>query len=241
MLVCSFPVQATLPTHARPITDKRRRDESARYSYVAVARGPRPGLSASGDATKTKVGILDALRAGSKKQAPEVIELEDDRVQELSLGGDSELPALLPGILAQEARRTGADEATIQDALSKAESIWRDSAALAEDAVVETETNEAAEALELSTDFVSASTQTQPKEFAAGEITSLLGRAQSAEDDDVEILLEDYSAEDESAMRLEAGGWPRLVRPPLKKGGHVTFDACMQSGECASPRSSFPG
>lgn len=39
------------------------------------------------------------------------------------------------------------------------------------------------------------------------------------------------SQSDEEVMRLEAYDWPRLVQPPLKKGGHVTFDACCASGE----------
>ena len=31
-------------------------------------------------------------------------------------------------------------------------------------------------------------------------------------------------------MQLEAYSWPRIVRTPLKKGGHVTFDACCPNG-----------
>ncbi|CCU98191.1 unnamed protein product [Malassezia sympodialis ATCC 42132] len=30
-------------------------------------------------------------------------------------------------------------------------------------------------------------------------------------------------------MQVDAYAWPRLVRPPLKKGGHVTMDACCAS------------
>lgn len=32
-------------------------------------------------------------------------------------------------------------------------------------------------------------------------------------------------------LRTESYSWPRLVGPPFKKGGHVTFDACSPSGE----------
>jgi hypothetical protein len=34
----------------------------------------------------------------------------------------------------------------------------------------------------------------------------------------------------EAAMRLESYSWPRLIKPPFKKGGHVTFDACCSNG-----------
>ncbi|WFD25509.1 37S ribosomal protein S22 [Malassezia nana] len=32
-------------------------------------------------------------------------------------------------------------------------------------------------------------------------------------------------------MQVDAYAWPRLVRPPLKKGGHVTMDACCPTGD----------
>ncbi|WFD18072.1 37S ribosomal protein S22 [Malassezia caprae] len=32
-------------------------------------------------------------------------------------------------------------------------------------------------------------------------------------------------------MQVDAYAWPRLVRPPLKKGGHVTMDACCASSD----------
>ena len=31
-------------------------------------------------------------------------------------------------------------------------------------------------------------------------------------------------------MRIEAYQWPRLIKPALKKSGHVTFDVCSSSG-----------
>ncbi|WFD29388.1 37S ribosomal protein S22 [Malassezia sp. CBS 17886] len=38
-----------------------------------------------------------------------------------------------------------------------------------------------------------------------------------------------YTAE--RAMQVDALHWPRLLRPPLKKGGHVTMDACCPTGD----------
>lgn len=35
----------------------------------------------------------------------------------------------------------------------------------------------------------------------------------------------------ESALRLEAYSWPRLVFPPLKKSGHIILDSCTAEGE----------
>ncbi|WFD21800.1 37S ribosomal protein S22 [Malassezia equina] len=32
-------------------------------------------------------------------------------------------------------------------------------------------------------------------------------------------------------MQVDAYAWPRLVRPPLKKGGHVTLDACCATSD----------
>ena len=34
----------------------------------------------------------------------------------------------------------------------------------------------------------------------------------------------------DSALRLEAYSWPRLVFPPLKKSGHIILDGCTAEG-----------
>lgn len=39
----------------------------------------------------------------------------------------------------------------------------------------------------------------------------------------------------ESALRLEAYHWPRLVFPPLKNNGHVILDSCTPEGDFLSP------
>lgn len=38
-------------------------------------------------------------------------------------------------------------------------------------------------------------------------------------------------------IRDEAYSWPRLVGPPLKKGGHIIMDVCAASGMCTLRRS----
>lgn len=48
--------------------------------------------------------------------------------------------------------------------------------------------------------------------------------AEFAMQDDVEDL-------EELAMRIESYQWPRLIKPPIKKGGHVIVDSCSSSGE----------
>lgn len=209
-------------------------------------------MQGQGRAENTKAGILDALRAGPKRLEPNVIELGDDSVQQIgsdlassSLGGGeddsfakAQLAALLPEILAREAKRSGADSDSLQDAIAQAQAIWSDSVTIAEDAIEAAETREAseaeeaaAEALELSANFVAASTEAAE----SGEVAQLLARADTFEDQfaipSTDDLREEFSDADEAAMRREALTWPRLVRPPLKKGGHVTFDACMASGE----------
>lgn len=42
--------------------------------------------------------------------------------------------------------------------------------------------------------------------------------------------LEAHGVDARRVMQLEAYSWPRIVRTPLKKGGHVTFDACCPNG-----------
>lgn len=43
--------------------------------------------------------------------------------------------------------------------------------------------------------------------------------------------LEAAGIDEHRVMQVDAYAWPRLVRPPLKKGGHVTMDACCASGD----------
>lgn len=61
---------------------------------------------------------------------------------------------------------------------------------------------------------------------AAGEIP-----ASEIETSIEEPLEPQARAELEEALRLEAYSWPRLVFPPLKKGGHVILDGCTTEGE----------
>lgn len=43
--------------------------------------------------------------------------------------------------------------------------------------------------------------------------------------------LEHAGIDEHRVMQTDAYTWPRLLRPPLKKGGHVTMDACCASGD----------
>lgn len=43
--------------------------------------------------------------------------------------------------------------------------------------------------------------------------------------------LQEVDVNEHRVMQTEAYAWPRLIRPPLKKGGHVTMDACCASGD----------
>ena len=42
--------------------------------------------------------------------------------------------------------------------------------------------------------------------------------------------LEHAGIDEHRVMQTDAYTWPRLLRPPLKKGGHVTMDACCAPG-----------
>lgn len=41
--------------------------------------------------------------------------------------------------------------------------------------------------------------------------------------------------EEESVMRDEAYGWPRVVAPPMKRAGHVILDTCFPDGQSSYP------
>ena len=43
--------------------------------------------------------------------------------------------------------------------------------------------------------------------------------------------LTSMGVDERRVMQTDAYAWPRLIRPPLKKGGHVTMDACCATGD----------
>ncbi|CEH15794.1 3-methyl-2-oxobutanoate hydroxymethyltransferase [Ceraceosorus bombacis] len=330
--VCAFPARATLPLWVA--RDRKRREENSRYSYVVVARGPRPQrttaqdttqllatdplgsshnleaqlVADAGNADRTKVGILEALRRSPSRLPTDVVvegsapapsssedadpdarlssvleaqtEIEagaGDTTLQSSASNGSQLSSLLEAAMRREATRAGeeVDEETLQAALAQAnaQGVWQDSASLAEhdDEIQREVQEEEAEEFGSNDAFIGA----QGAEINAPSSAQILsafnelsGRSASAptevafRDVDVEAedaeeteivaqrlsraripgdevaeeqellnsLEEDFSVADEEAMRREAFYWPRLVLPPLKKGGHVCFDACMAEG-----------
>jgi hypothetical protein len=260
--VCSFPSRASIPSYAAA----PRPDDSSRFSYVAIVRGQRPSASAREEdvatgAARTKLGILDELRAGPRRLPAQIVEplaFEDEA--ELSpedLAARQELLALLPQALEREAKLSGLplDSEALAESLSQAHDLWSESAQAAEQSAVDEQRQTENDALEDSSSFIEQATGSSASlpdlsqlladaSIQQGddgrELSPLLERAFSTDAEEPDAMpVEVFSPEDEESMRLEALSWPRLVRPPLKKGGHVTFDACTASGTSFCSRASL--
>ncbi|KAE8233185.1 hypothetical protein CF326_g1782 [Tilletia indica] len=167
-------------------------------------------------ASRTKGGILDQLRQGETMEpirALEEISIEsevDGAEEGQQLGGsEEELMDLLPQVLAAELEKGNA-------ALSEEEKTERIAAAM--------------QAVLAAKEPASRKQDTKKAvESEAGPVATTSFLFDDEASPDSEPVAIDPKA-DEAAMRLESYEWPRLIRPPLKKGGHVTFDACCSSG-----------
>ncbi|KAK0526069.1 hypothetical protein OC842_005300 [Tilletia horrida] len=171
-------------------------------------------------ASRTKAGILDILREGETTEPLRTLEevpVEGDSEGGLEAAAEDnqdELLRILPQVLAAELEKEGAK-------LSEEEKAAR------LDAAMQTilSSQDGAKRAPRPPKVTSASDPSPSQEDSA--TTSFLfdedagAEGQGARED---------PAADEAAMRLESYEWPRLIRPPLKKGGHVTFDACCASG-----------
>ncbi|KAK0557320.1 hypothetical protein OC846_000539 [Tilletia horrida] len=254
MPVCSFSQRMQAPAYLRKTKHSKREAEDIHYSYVVVRRGPRPTLAPmavlsnepeSSDvagldemteanpfsedqtyahsihadalreaASRTKTGILDTLRQGEVTE-PRVLE---EVTPEENIAGDAksddgaadaELLSILPQVLAAELEKA-------DGTLGEEEKQQQIAAAM---------------------DAILASAGARPSEDASATANEHAPPSASTSSFLIDDVVEEEPAEDvpddavdEAAMRLESYEWPRLIRPPLKKGGHVTFDACCASG-----------
>lgn len=223
--VCGFTARYHAPGFLRRTKHSDKGEENVRYSYVVVKRGPRPSLQEeakrrlqegrkeseeivnelTGEAAKTKTGILDLIRAAKKKSTDRrTLEEVDTNAAIASPEVDAEV---------------GGEDMTDEQAMDQLVALLPD-AIRAELADGEQQlTSEQLSAI-LSSISASSSSTTSASTTDTGY----------TEEDDGTITLASHTPLSELAMRLESYTWPRLIKSPLKKGGHVTLDACCSSG-----------
>ncbi|SNX84189.1 uncharacterized protein MEPE_02897 [Melanopsichium pennsylvanicum] len=249
--VCGFTARYHTPTFLRRTKHSDRGEENVGYSYVVVRRGQRPSLLSeaqrrmgienqdgifdtlqqlSTEARKTKTGILDMLRNAKKVSAARRM------LEEVDTG--AALTAPLDGINAAVEYGEMSDEQAKDQLLALLPDAMK--AELSQDS----SSSEQAQLTPEQLDSIMASlrnslpssprngitTTTSATTSDASRIDQEDSSALIAADEEGMMKVGAPSAESELAMRLESYSWPRLIKSPLKKGGHVTLDACCASG-----------
>ncbi|KAJ9476372.1 putative S-adenosyl-L-methionine-dependent RNA methyltransferase RSM22, mitochondrial [Pseudozyma hubeiensis] len=239
--VCGFTARYHTPTFLRRTKHSDRGEENVGYSYVVVRRGTRPSLVSEAkrrlgvdrgakeeqvrdvveeltvEAAKTRTGILDLLRTAKKANT------ERKTLEEIGA---------IPAIGGDEGATAGdADTAPVGEGEMSDEQAMDELLKLLPDAV--------------KAEFAASSSDTDSPALTAEQLDSIMASVRSTastsatSDDYAEpstttdastITLPAPTSSSELAMRLESYTWPRLIRSPLKKGGHVTLDACCSSG-----------
>ncbi|KDN44375.1 hypothetical protein K437DRAFT_294865 [Tilletiaria anomala UBC 951] len=253
--VCSFGQSLHLPRYSRTAQSRRAaaQDGEARFSYIVIRRGPRPSLEAGYSspavedgtletkdalqdaaaqleasfrlrqaAAKTKVGDIDAIRRGevAGQTANSIRLLSEIGSPSQVLKNEEEADAQE---MAHEARDRSEDAAARKELMDLMPNILRkmqEEAGVGAEEITKEQLKDALATFSL--EGIGASAAHQKSGVSAS----------SSFGDDVadSAVVEEVTPGDLEAMRLEAYSWPRLVKPPLKKGGHVTFDACNASG-----------
>ncbi|KAJ1042288.1 hypothetical protein NDA14_000758 [Ustilago hordei] len=241
--VCSFTARYHTPTFLRKTKDSDRGEENVGYSYVVVRRGVRPSLVgeaqrrlASGEkavqgdlvgmveqlavqAGRTKTGILDLIRSPNKATG------EWRTLEEV---GDS------AATLEDADGERGEGEMSDEQAMDQLLKLLPD--ALKAEMQTSTSPDEQAQQLtpeQLDSIMASlrSSSATTTSTSSSAAPTSSTSDLQTVSEDGKGMIIDPApTAQSELAMRLESYSWPRLIKAPLKKGGHVTLDACCASG-----------
>ncbi|CAO1618706.1 unnamed protein product [Parajaminaea phylloscopi] len=199
-------------------------------------------------AVEARRGILDELRQGDSvpRRHPEDIVGESASDFQSGLDGEDasaareELLALLPAELSRAMQGSGetaeAQAAALEQAMAalqsrnlsssndSAEDVWKATSELSDDLTLLDEGNSAeVDAQEQNEAFLSSALQQQGDlKDGHAEVGSAPMAAEEASAPDSATIL--------GAASLLVPSLPRIVLPPIKKGGHVTFDACHPSG-----------
>ncbi|SPO41509.1 uncharacterized protein PSFLO_06991 [Pseudozyma flocculosa] len=210
-------------------------------------------------AEETKTGILDVLR-GTKTAAKERRTLQEvglepqlqdpleggDDVVDLASGGEEaaegqlsaeeELMRLLPDALRAEMEKAGVEEGeggqSVEEMLSQFIEASREEQQRQQQSSSDYH-RRSVEAAEGSGEEAAAASAEAGDAFDTSKLIHALGNGGALSDGGSgpgSMQDRDDWTATELAMRLQSYGWPRLIRPPLKKGGHVTLDACCASG-----------
>lgn len=230
--ICGFTARYHAPSFLRRTKHSDRGEENVAYSYVVVRRGMRPILRAEarrrveqgeeegvgveelvermmGEAAETKTGILDMLRT-AKKQS-----VERRMLTEVDPSASLTAPI---GVEAEAEGEEMSDEQAMDELLK-----------LLPDALKSELSSASSFSDDLSPEQMESILSTI-RTSTSSSSTNLSSTPTYEPDEDMTISIPSPSEAAEQAMRLESYSWPRLIKSPLKKGGHVTLDACCSSG-----------
>lgn len=232
-----------------------REERSVKISYVVVKRGQRPSFAnvvkqalegganqrlaskaLSAAAFEARRGILDELRRGDfvPRRHPEDIVGVNDPGDEDAAMARAELLALLPEQLRRAAGDAGSigteEKAALEQALAvlqtqssgmnnRAEDVWKASGHVIEQR--DDLDSSKREAREQNEAFLASILEQQGAASGKTGATDAAFPDPSADLDPATIS---------GATSLLGPSLPRILLPPIKKGGHVTFDACHPSG-----------
>lgn len=238
LATCTFPQRAHLPSFSRKTRGGPRNEMTTRHSFVVVRRGPRPSIESTAqtheipeellrdEAVRAREGRVEELRGPSTTLLPTPeAEVEPAGASLNAIEDDEEARAelfkLLPQALARELERAGGEASAkeMDEAMRMAQEVMQGSADLAEaphegSAADEGEAQQGDEEVALTSALLSQARQLQQEPSA--EVPAV--------PEDTNYALQGL------ATSLDSYSWPRLIRTPLKKGGHVTLDACSPNG-----------
>ena len=231
--ICGFTARYHTPGFLRRTKHSDRGEENVGYSYVVVRRGVRPSFK--GEA-KRRLAVQGREEVGPE----EVREIVDELAREAGTSRTGILD-LLRGAKSKEAERRMLQEVQVDTQGQEAMQGDTCQAEMSDDQAMD-------ELLQLLPDVVKAEFEAEANEpMTAEQLDSIIASIRSsitsppppsfpptasasATPDDPSLAHPTDTAASDLAMRLESYTWPRLIRPPLKKGGHVTLDACCSTG-----------
>ncbi|CDW98003.1 hypothetical protein [Sporisorium scitamineum] len=238
--VCGFTARYHTPGFLRRTKHSDRGEENVEYSYVVVRRGERPSLvgearrrlakggeeggvdgvaelvaELSVKASETKTGILDLLRNAKRASAERRTLQEVDDASAVIGAGE------------EEGRADAVDgEMTVEQVMDELLKLLPDAVKAEFEAHSSNPSDAQPTPEQLDSIMASVRTSLSTNPSSPSSTVSI-----PDDTDDAQLItVAAPTASSELAMRLESYTWPRLIKSPLKKGGHVTLDACCSSG-----------
>lgn len=255
--ICSFSQMLQRPSYLRKTKNAQSHkggEEGKGYCYVVVRRGQRPDFKHTEGqegvekmkmaAERSKKGQLEEIRSG-KALGNEVEEILNERDLEIALRnqnsesvdsiqdnlnftnqleeelssdaeGQQNLDNLLPEVLASEIRGQLSQESRGQQLSQEQEKE------------VQLKVEEILAGLQNQDEQIQEDVEAEKETEAVDEVLPAQAKSEKTRKLEIEDGVEDL---EELAMKIESYQWPRLIKPPIKKGGHVIVDSCSSSGE----------